>query len=103
MWIVSFLSTLQYNTDKMARYQDATLNEIDESLIRSWQAFQEYRKLDLKDRALFLRTIAEEMDQEREALISVAADETHLDDNRLKVEFKRTIYQLTSYASACEE
>ena len=87
----------------MASYKDATLQQVDEAVKQSWQAFREYRKKSLKQRAEFLRTIADELEKISDDLIFTAAGETSLDESRLRTELKRTIFQLTSYGSACEE
>jgi 2,5-dioxopentanoate dehydrogenase len=84
-------------------YKDATVQEVDEALQRSWNAFKEYRKKDLKERASFLKGIAKELGAINDKLVSVANKETNLGEARLDVELKRTIFQLTSYADACAE
>ena len=56
-----------------------------------------------KSRAAFLYTIADELAEREEDLISVTQKETNLAAQRLRVELKRTIFQLTSYANACAE
>ena len=87
----------------MVSYVDATIEEIDQCLERSWKAYQNYRKLNLHQRAEFLRTIATEMEVVKKDLLTIAHEETHLSIPRLEVEFKRTLWQLTSYAEACEK
>jgi 2,5-dioxopentanoate dehydrogenase len=87
----------------MSIFKDATLPEIDVALQQSWQAFRVYRQKDLKQRAAFLRTIAGELEHIADELVTIAGRETHLEEARLKGELKRTIFQLTSYADACEE
>lgn len=84
-------------------FQDATVQEVDKALHHSWKAFQEYRKKNLKERAAFLRTIAKVMESLSDKIIAVAQRETNLSEARLNVELKRTFFQLTSYAHACEE
>lgn len=84
-------------------YKDATMQEVNESMQRSWSAFKEYRKKDLKERAQFLKTVAKEMQTVSGKLVSTASRETNLDEARLMVEFNRTVFQLTSYADACAE
>jgi alpha-ketoglutaric semialdehyde dehydrogenase len=97
-------SQLCFKNKSMAGpYKDATIQEVDEALQLSWQAFKVYRKNNLKQRADFLRDIATEMEAGSIDLIDTAHRETHLDKSRLKVEFRRTVFQLVSYASACEE
>lgn len=85
------------------KYPDASEVEIDLAMEESWKAFRHYRKTSRKHRAAFLRAIAKELQFISSELIQIAASETNLDEARLKVEFKRTVFQLTSYADACEE
>jgi NADP-dependent aldehyde dehydrogenase len=84
-------------------YTDATPQEIDAAMQSSRDAFRIYRQKNLKERADFLRTIAAELEKNSRELIATASRETYLDEARLRIEFKRTIFQLTSYAQACEE
>jgi alpha-ketoglutaric semialdehyde dehydrogenase len=82
---------------------EATIEDVDRAMKASWEAFDVYKKKTLKERAAFLKNIAEEMNAVSEILIGTASHETNLAIPRLKVEFKRTLFQLTSYADACEE
>jgi 2,5-dioxopentanoate dehydrogenase len=84
-------------------YKDATIQDVNDAIQRSWNAFKEYRKKDLKERAQFLKTVAKEMETVSAELISAASRETNLEEARLTVEFKRTVFQLISYADACAE
>ncbi|MCH5719736.1 aldehyde dehydrogenase family protein [Niabella hibiscisoli] len=68
----------------------------------AWSAFHVYRKCSLKERAHFMRTIAVEIEALGDELIVVAGKETNLPEARLKGERARTIFQLNSYAEACE-
>lgn len=68
----------------------------------SWKAFHLYRKMPLKKRAHFLRSIAKEIENLGDPLIHIAMQETNLPEARLKGERARTIFQLNSYADACE-
>jgi NADP-dependent aldehyde dehydrogenase len=83
-------------------FKDATVAEIDAVMQKSWKAFHQYRKLSLKERADFMRMIALEMDTLGDELLSVSASETNLPEMRLRNERARTIFQLNSYADACE-
>ncbi|WP_207513612.1 aldehyde dehydrogenase (NADP(+)) [Longitalea luteola] len=83
-------------------FKDATSHEIDQVLNNAWQAFRQYRKYSLKDRARFMRTIATELENAGDELIQTAMRETNLPEARLRNERARTMYQLTSYADACE-
>lgn len=82
--------------------KDITETEINNILEMSWKAFQVYRKKSLKQRADFMRTIAKEINNLGDTLIQTAMQETNLPEARLKGERTRTIFQLNSYADACE-
>ena len=86
-----------------SKYTDATLPEVDAAMSASFAAFQQYKRLTLKERATFLKTIAHSLSIKENDLVAIAHQETHLEEARLKLELKRTIFQLTSYAEACEE
>lgn len=68
----------------------------------AWTAFHIYRKFSLKQRAGFMRAIAVELEACGDELIQAAMQETNLPEARLRNERARTIFQLNSYASACE-
>lgn len=82
-------------------YNDATPEQIDTALKSAQNAFAIYRQKTLAERAAFLRAIAAGLEKNSGELISIASKETHLDEARLRIEFKRTVFQLTSYAAAC--
>jgi len=84
-------------------FKDPNSQEINELMEASWKAFHQYRKLSLKQRASFMRTIALEIDSVSDLLVQTAMAETHLPDARLRGEKNRTIFQLNSYAEACEK
>ena len=83
-------------------YTDATTGEIDSVMKEAWSAFHLYRKLPLKQRAAFMRSIAKELGDLGDELLKVAAEETNLPEARLRNERTRTLFQLVSYADACE-
>lgn len=83
--------------------KEATTEEIDIVLTDAWTAFHKYRKLSLKQRADFMRAIATEIEALGDDLLKVAGQETNLPEARLRNERTRTIYQLNSYAEACEK
>ena len=84
-------------------FSDATLQQIDEVMNQAWNAFHLYRKISLKQRAGFMRAIAVELENCGDTLIQTAMRETHLPEARLRGERARTIFQLNSYAAACEK
>jgi NADP-dependent aldehyde dehydrogenase len=84
-------------------FEDTHLREIDEVLQKAWSAFQLYRKFSLKQRADFMRAIASALENSSSNLIHTAMQETHLSEARLNNEKGRTVFQLNSYAAACEK
>ena len=84
-------------------FKDATIDEINEVMNRAWIAFHQYRKLSLKQRADFMKGIAVELEACGDELIKTAMKETNLPEARLRGERARTIFQLNSYAEACEQ
>lgn len=83
--------------------KEATQRDIDNALENAWQAFLVYRRLGLSQRAAFMREIGKEVEACGDELIQTAMRETHLPEARLRSERARTIFQLTSYADACEK
>ena len=81
---------------------DTPLYEIDAYMQEAWKAFHIYRKKSLKERATFMRSIALELENCGDLLIQTAMRETHLPEARLRGERGRTIFQMNSYADACE-
>lgn len=83
-------------------FKDATVSEIINLMEAAWKAFHVYRKYSLKQRADFIRTISKEIENLGNELLNVAGQETNLPEARLRNERARTMYQLSSYADACE-
>jgi NADP-dependent aldehyde dehydrogenase len=83
-------------------FTDATEEEINKVMEQSWDAFFQYRKMPLKKRSEFMKAIAEELENCGDEVIQTAMKETHLPEARLRNERARTIFQLNSYATACE-
>lgn len=83
-------------------FTDTAITEIDRLMYNAWQAFHVYRKMSLQQRAAFMKAIAIELEACGDVLIQTAMRETHLPEARLRNERARTIFQLTSYAAACE-
>jgi 2,5-dioxopentanoate dehydrogenase len=83
--------------------KDATIQEINEVMLSAWKAFHLYRKFPIAKRAAFMRAIAKELEAAGDELIQTAMRETNLPEARLRGERGRTIFQLESYATACEK
>ncbi|MBI5373638.1 MAG: aldehyde dehydrogenase (NADP(+)) [Sphingobacteriales bacterium] len=84
-------------------YKDSSPGEINSVMEAAWEAFHIYRGFSLKQRAGFMRAIAGEIGACGDALIQTAMQETNLPEARLRGERARTIFQLESYAAACEK
>ncbi|MBS1563422.1 MAG: aldehyde dehydrogenase (NADP(+)), partial [Bacteroidetes bacterium] len=84
-------------------FRDATAQEINAVMDQAWKAFHEYRKLPLRRRADFMRAIASGLENSGDELLAIAGRETNLPEARLRGERARTVFQLTSYAAACEQ
>lgn len=83
--------------------EDSTIQEINTAMDQAWQAFHQYRKQSLKQRATFMHTIAMEIEALGDELLQVTSSETNLPEPRLRNERNRTVFQLNSYAEACEQ
>ncbi len=84
-------------------YKDFSVEEVDVVMHDAWKAFHIYRKFSLKQRAVFMKNIAIELENGGDALIHTAMRESNLPEVRLRGERARTIFQLNSYAEACEK
>ncbi len=81
---------------------DATIQEVDQALIDSTNAFKKFAQTNLTTRATLMRAIALQLESLGDEIIQTAMQETNLTEVRLKGERARTIFQLNSYADACE-
>jgi 2,5-dioxopentanoate dehydrogenase len=84
-------------------FKDSTPSEIEAIMQQAWNAFHIYRKFSLKQRASFMKAIAIELEECGDELIHTAMRESSLPEARLRGERGRTIFQLNSYAEACEK
>ncbi len=84
-------------------FEDSSMEAIEEMMAASQEAFSLYRKMSLHQRADFMRQIAYEIEALGDPLIQKAMEETNLPEARLRGERARTIFQLNSYAEACEK
>ena len=83
-------------------YNDATMMEIEAAMQQAWKGFHMYRRMSLKQRADFMRAIGKEIENLGDELLEITNEETALPEARLRNERARTIFQLNSYADACE-
>jgi alpha-ketoglutaric semialdehyde dehydrogenase len=76
---------------------------IDEIMMNSLEAFKEYKKVLPEQKAIFLETIAGEIEALGDALINQASEETNLPAARLTGERARTTMQLRMFADMVKE
>lgn len=84
-------------------FKDASLQDINQAMEQAWHASHIYRNTTLKERADFMRAIAREIEALGDELLQVTGRETNLPEARLRNERARTMFQLNSYADACEK
>lgn len=84
-------------------FVEATTAEVDLAMNKAHKAFLEYKNYSGKQRAKFLRTIAEEILLLGDDLIHRCMAETGLPEVRFKGERTRTIFQLQNFADLLDE
>jgi NADP-dependent aldehyde dehydrogenase len=75
-------------------FKDATTSEISEVMQQAWNAFHIYRKMSLKQRADFMRTIAVELEACGDELIQTAMRETNLPEARMRNETRQNNFSI---------
>ena len=81
----------------------ATPTEMEQALQKAESAWREYRNYSGKQKATFLRAIAEEIEALDESLVKRAMSESGLPEGRIKGERGRTTGQLKLFADLVEE
>src|ERR1700686_2250415 len=84
-------------------YYSATPEEVDVAAQLAHKAFETYRRVTGKDKAVFLRKIAENIEALGDELVNRATAETALPTARIKHELARTCNQLCLFAGLVEE
>jgi 2,5-dioxopentanoate dehydrogenase len=79
------------------------MQQVNEIMLQSAEAFKKYRKFSGKQKATFLRAITEEIEALGMGLIQTTMQETNLPEGRLLGERGRTISQLKMFADLLEE
>lgn len=80
-------------------YAGGSAHEVEKACQLAWEAFDHYREMSLETRAVFLETIADEIEAIGPALIERAMAESGLPKARLEGERGRTCGQLRLFAS----
>ena len=84
-------------------YYSASLEEVDEAAQLASKAFETFARVSGKDKAIFLRKIAENIEDLSDELVERATQETALAAPRIKTETARTCHQLRLFAAMVEE
>lgn len=84
-------------------YFELPKDELKKALDLSYQAFLAYRLVSNDKRSEFLKTIADNLEDSREALVQRAMAETALPEARLNGELTRTINQLLMFANLIKD
>ena len=84
-------------------YYSASPEEVDEAARLASKAFETYARISGKDKAIFLRKIAENIEDLSDELVERATQETALPVPRIKTETARTTNQLRLFANLVEE
>ena len=100
----SFESTVS-SDERSGQYifEEGSAENVDQAAKKASTAFKSYKLLPAADRIRFLETIASEINNIRDTLVSVAMQETHLPQPRLNGEIDRTINQINSFVSLLKE
>lgn len=84
-------------------FPNATTEQINQTMEAAQAAFLSYRNKSGKEKAAFLRAIAEEIEALGNEVIQTAMKEAHLPEARLLGERGRTCFQLRSFADLVDE
>jgi NADP-dependent aldehyde dehydrogenase len=93
----------QTNTENTSVITEATSEEINQAAELATEAFQTYSKKSGKEKASFLRAIADEIEALGDALLEVYTSESGLPAGRAMGERGRTVGQLRAFAAHIEE
>ena len=82
---------------------EAVSQEIEEAALLASNAFEELKGISSFKRATFLEQIAVKLSENQDLILSQYTLETGLPIDRAQLEFKRTIFQLTSFSELLKE
>ena len=85
------------------KFSIATATEVNNTVVAAYEAWKIYRKTTGKEKAIFLRTIAANIEDLGDTLIHRAMAESGLTEDRIKGERGRTCKQLCFFADLVEE
>ena len=78
-------------------HQEATTIQIETAVQAAASSFEVFAESSFEDRAIFLKTIQEELQQQKSEILSSYQEESALPEGRAEGEFQRTISQIQSF------
>lgn len=91
------------NKDNEPTFYEATKEEVNTAVEKASIAFETYKNISGRNRAVFLETIAEEIEALGDNLINSYINESALPEGRARGELARTVGQLRSFAEMLKE
>ena len=93
----------ELNLENANLFVQATEQEVIKAVDLATEAFDSYKHFSGKEKAIFLRTIADEIEALGETLLQTYCSETGLPEGRAAGERGRTVFQLRSFADLVED
>ena len=93
----------KFNSANAWIFYEATKAEVDLAARLAWDAFTDFQLVSGNEKAVFLRTIADEIEALGQQLLKVYCQETGLPEGRALGERGRTCFQLRTFADLVEE
>lgn len=91
------------NTHNDTVFTEASESEVNDAVQLAHQAFWQYKSVSSAQKAIFLETIAEEIEELGDVLIQMYCDESGLPEGRARGERGRTLGQLRAFAALLRE
>lgn len=91
------------NTENEHTFYEATKEEVSRAVEKAEEAFKIYQKIEGKERAAFIDSIADEIEALGDLLIDTYTSESALPEGRARGECARTVGQLRSFAEMLKE
>ncbi|KGH08233.1 aldehyde dehydrogenase [Comamonas thiooxydans] len=87
----------------MSKYTQSTVADVAAAAQAAHEAFQSFSSSNADTRSQLLRGLAQKLEDNREQLVTLADNETHLGAARLNGELDRTAFQLRGFATKVEQ
>src|SRR5919205_785098 len=77
----------------------STPEQVEQQILAAHAAYEKARDVEPDVRGSWLEAIASALEANADELVGLGAQETHLDEGRLRFELKRTVFQLRLFRS----